>query len=296
MERLVQYFEHIPSAHRSLILVGGIAFFWLLESIVPLIRFDYHKPKHAGINIFFTFTTILVNFSLAFILVKTSDWAVANHVGLLQWVVMPLWAQAVVGLLLLDLGGAWLAHWTEHHVKWMWQFHVVHHSDQYVDTTTANRHHPGESVIRFLFTTAAVLVVGAPMWLVFLYQALSVILSQFNHANIELPRWADRAVNWLLVTPNMHHVHHHYVLPYSNTNYGNIFSVWDRLFQTHAERAGKDLIYGVDTHPDAHEHSHIGGILKVPFQPYRQPVGEPHAQPGNYVRQTGALSGMEHSK
>ena len=274
MERLVDYFAHIPSAHRSLILVGGIAFFWLLESLVPLVRFDYHKPRHAGINLFFTFTTILVNFSLAFVLVRTSDWAVARHIGLLQWLTLPVWAQAVVGLLLLDLIGAWLAHWTEHQVKWMWQFHSVHHSDQYVDTTTANRHHPGESVIRFLFTTLAVLVVGAPMWLVFMYQALSVLLSQFNHANIELPRWADRALNWLLVTPNMHHVHHHYVLPYSNTNYGNIFSIWDRLFRTYTVRQGKDLIYGLDTHPHLREHSHIGGILKVPFQPYRPPVGE----------------------
>lgn len=274
MERIVDYFAHIPSSHRSLILVGGIAFFWLLESVVPLMRFDYRKTRHAGINLFFTFTTILVNFALAFILVKTSDWAVSSHVGLLQWIVLPVWAQAIAGLLLLDLIGAWLAHWTEHHVKWMWQFHSVHHSDRYVDTTTANRHHPGESVIRFLFTTAAVLVVGAPMWLVFMYQAFSVLLSQFNHANIELPRWADRAINWLVVTPNMHHVHHHYVLPYSNTNYGNIFSIWDRLFSTYAVRKGKDLIYGLDTHPDPHEHSHVGGILKVPFQPYRAPVGE----------------------
>ena len=274
MERIVSYFEHIPSAHRSLLLVGGIAFFWLLESIVPLIRFDYTKTRHAGINFFFTLTTIVVNFGLAFLLVNTSDWAVASHVGLLQWVAMPLWAQAIAGLLLLDLGGAWFAHWTEHHIKWMWQFHSVHHSDQHVDTTTANRHHPGESVIRFVFTTLTVLLMGAPMWLVFMYQAFSVLLSQFNHANIELPRWADRAVGWLVVTPNMHHVHHHYVLPYSNTNYGNIFSIWDRLFSTHTERAGKDLIYGLDTHPDAHEHSHIGGILKVPFQTYRAPVGE----------------------
>lgn len=278
MERIVDYFAHIPSAHRSMILVGGIAFFWLLESIVPLVRFDYRKTRHAGINLFFTFTTILVNFTLAFILVKTSDWAVSSHVGLLQWITLPVWAQAITGLLLLDLIGAWLAHWTEHHVKWMWQFHSVHHSDQYVDTTTANRHHPGESVIRFLFTTLAVLAIGAPMWLVFMYQAFSVLLSQFNHANIELPRWADRAINWLVVTPNMHHVHHHYVLPYSNTNYGNIFSIWDRLFSTYAVRKGKDLIYGLDTHPDPHEHSHVGGILKVPFQPYRAPVGENQVQ------------------
>ncbi|CCH00072.1 fatty acid hydroxylase [Fibrella aestuarina BUZ 2] len=274
MERIVSYFEHIPSAHRSLILVGGIAFFWLIESVVPLFRFDYHKSRHAGVNLFFTLTTIIVNFALAFVLVKTSDWVVTNHSGVLSWVSLPLWAEAVIGLLLLDLIGAWLAHWTEHHVKWMWQFHAVHHSDQYVDTTTANRHHPGESVIRFVFTTLAVIVVGAPMWLVFMYQAFSVLLSQFNHANIELPRWADRAIGWLMVTPNMHHVHHHYVLPYSNTNYGNIFSIWDRLFNTHAERAGKDLVYGLDTHPDTHEHSHIGGILKTPFQAYRPPVGE----------------------
>jgi sterol desaturase/sphingolipid hydroxylase (fatty acid hydroxylase superfamily) len=274
MEHIVDYFAHIPSSHRSLILVGGICFFWLIESIVPLVRFDYQKTRHAGINFFFTFTTILVNFSLAFILVKTSDWTVANQFGLLQWLSLPIWAQAIVGLLLLDLLGAWLAHWSEHQVKWMWQFHAVHHSDRHVDTTTANRHHPGESVIRFLFTTLAVVITGAPMWLVFMYQAFSVLLSQFNHANIELPRWADRVVNWLLVTPNMHHVHHHYVLPYSNTNYGNIFSVWDRLFSTFAVRQGKDLVYGLDTHPDPTEHSHIVGILKAPFQAYRAPVGE----------------------
>lgn len=279
MERLVQYFETIPSLHRSLILVGGITFFWLLESAVPLFRFGratpgYRKTRHAGINFFFTLTTIVVNFGLAFLLVSSSQWVVSEGFGVLQWAKLPLWATVIVGLLLLDLLGAWLAHWTEHHVKWMWQFHSVHHSDQHVDTTTANRHHPGESVIRFVFTLMAVVITGAPMWLVFLYQALSVVLSQFNHANIELPRLADRILSLLVVTPNMHHVHHHYVLPLSNTNYGNIFPYWDKLFGTYAEVEGRDLIYGLDTHPDPREHAHIGGILKVPFQKYRAPVGE----------------------
>ena len=276
MERIVDYFTHIPSAHRSAILIGGILFFWLAEGVMPLFRFDYSKARHAGLNLFFTFTTIVVNVCLAAILLKTSDWTVVNHVGLLAWLgaaagELPLWLKAVVGLLLLDLIGAWLAHWTEHKVRWMWKFHLIHHTDTYVDTTTANRHHPGESVIRFAFTTLAVLVVGAPMWLVFLYQSLSVVLSQFNHANINLPRWADRAVNWLIVTPNMHHVHHHHTQPLTDTNYGNIFSLWDRLFGTYAEVAGRDLVYGVDTHPEPHEHSRMGNLLKIPFQPYRQP-------------------------
>lgn len=72
----------------------------------------------------------------------------------------------------------------------------------------------------------------------------------------------------------MHHVHHHYVLPLSNTNYGNIFPYWDKFFGTYTEVEGRTLIYGLDTHPDPHEHAHIGGILKTPFQKYRAPIGE----------------------
>ena len=274
MEQIVRYFEHIPSAHRSLILVGGITVFWLIESAVPLFQFTYRKVRHAGINIFFTLTTIVVNFALAFILFQTSDWAVRHQVGLLQWIALPLWAEVLIGLLALDLVGAWLAHWTQHKVKVLWRFHLIHHTDTFVDTTTANRHHPGESVIRFAFTTLAVLLTGAPMWLVFMYQALSVLLSQFNHANIELPRWADRILGLFIVTPNMHHVHHHYVLPVTNTNYGNIFPYWNWLFGTHHAMAGRDLQYGIDTHPNSREHTHIGNLLKIPFQPYRPPVGE----------------------
>lgn len=285
MGHFVDYFEHISSLHRSLILVGGITFFWLVESAVPLFRFDritsgYSKMKHAGVNIFFTLTTILVNFCLAFLLVGTSDWVVEHQIGLLPWLVgmgvpMPIWVEAIAGLLLLDLIGAWLAHWTEHKVRFLWRFHLVHHTDAYVDTTTANRHHPGESVIRFTFTTLAVFVTGAPMWLIFLYQALSVLLSQFNHANIELPAWADRLLGLLIVTPNMHHVHHHYVLPVTNTNYGNIFPYWDRLFGTYHQMPGAAIRYGIDTHTERHEHTHLSHLLRIPFQKYRPPVGEP---------------------
>ncbi|TDB61858.1 sterol desaturase family protein [Arundinibacter roseus] len=274
MERLITYFETIPSSHRSAILVGGITLFWLIESAAPLFRFRYNKWKHAGLNIFFTLTTIIINFAMAFILVKASDWAVQNSFGILEWLpTLPLWAFALTGLLLLDLIGAWFVHWTEHKVKWMWRFHLIHHSDTQVDTTTANRHHPGESVFRFVFTTAAVVLVGAPMWMVFLYQALSVALSQFNHANIELPKSVDSILSWFLVTPNMHHVHHHYVQPYTDTNYGNIFSIWDRLFGTFAQHEGHKLVYGIDTHLEAEENTNLGNLLKIPFQAYRPPVG-----------------------
>jgi sterol desaturase/sphingolipid hydroxylase (fatty acid hydroxylase superfamily) len=81
-----------------------------------------------------------------------------------------------------------LPHFVEHKTKFLWRFHLIHHTDTWVDTTSANRHHPGESIIRFTFTTLGVLIVGSPMWMIFLYQTLSVIATQFNHANIALPK------------------------------------------------------------------------------------------------------------
>lgn len=274
MESIVQYFSHIPSSHRSAILLGGLTLFMLLESGLPYYRERYSKFRHLGINLFFTFTTVLVNFVMAFILLKTSDWAVASHFGVLQWLpAMPLWLYMLLGLLLLDFVGAYLAHWMEHRVKWMWKFHLVHHTDPNVDATTANRHHPGESVIRFVFTTAAALLAGAPVYLIMLYQSASVALSQFNHANIRLPRWFDRLAGLVFVTPGMHRVHHHYVLPYTDTNYGNIFSFWDRLFGTYSTLENDKIRFGIDTHEANEEKNNIFFMLKIPFQPYRMPVG-----------------------
>ncbi|MEJ1222912.1 sterol desaturase family protein [Sediminicola sp. 1XM1-17] len=267
MESIISYFETIPSSHRSIILVSGIAFFWLLEYAVPLFRFDYKKFKHGGLNIFFTLTTIIVNFALAFVLLKTSDWTVANNFGILHWLDgMPLWGKILLGVMLLDFIGAWFAHWVQHKIKVLWGFHLIHHTDQEVDATTANRHHPGESVIRFLFTCFGVLLVGAPIGIIMLYQSLSVVFSQFNHANITLPKKVDDLLSYIIVSPDMHKVHHHYVLPYTDSNYGNIFSIWDRLLGTFTKLSKEDLVYGVDTHPNAEHNNHIGKLLGIPFK------------------------------
>lgn len=270
MNEIIDYFSTIPSLHRALILVGGITIFWMIENAFPLFKFEYKKWNHAGINIFFTLTTIVVNFVLAFILLLSADFAIEKKFGLLQWLPeIPLWLFTLIGLLLLDLIGAYLAHLVQHKTKWMWRFHLIHHTDTWIDTTSANRHHPGESVIRFVFTTSGVLIIGAPMWLVFLYQSLSVVFSQFNHANISLPKKIDRFLSYVIVSPDMHKVHHHYVLPYTDSNYGNIFSVWDRIFGTFSILEREQIVYGVDTHMKPEEHNDIRNLLKIPFQKSR---------------------------
>jgi len=274
MENLVNFFDNIPTEFRAGILIGGIVLFWVLEGTLPLFKFQYKKVRHAGLNLFFTLTTAIIGFGLAGVLLSASDYVTTKQFGLLHLVSVPLWAQLVIGMLLLDLIGAYLVHWTEHKVKWMWKFHLVHHSDTTVDVTTGLRHHPGETVFRIGFTILAVIIVGAPMWIIMFYQSMSVLFAHLTHANINVPKSVDRALSWVFITPLMHKVHHHYTQPLTDTNYGNIFSFWDRLFGTFAQvEDTKELKYGIDTHMDAAENDKMGNLLKIPFQPYRPPVG-----------------------
>lgn len=273
VESIINYFQTIPSLHRSIILVGGITLFWFLEGILPLFKFTYKKWQHAIPNFVFTLTTVLINFSLAFLLLETADWVRDNNFGIINWLPeMPLWAYVLIGVLLLDFFGAYLAHFVEHKVKPLWMIHLVHHTDHNVDTTTANRHHPIESMIRFGFTLFGVFIVGTPIAIVFLYQSLSLIATQFTHANIRLPKKVDKLISYVLVSPDMHKVHHHYVLPYTDSNYGNIFSVWDRLFGTFMSLDREKIIYGVDTFPDEAKNSNVKDLMLQPFHKYRKPT------------------------
>jgi sterol desaturase/sphingolipid hydroxylase (fatty acid hydroxylase superfamily) len=273
LESLLNYFETIPSQHRAIIVIGGLTFFWLLEGGLPLFKFKYNKWRHAVPNIFFTITTIIINFALAFLLLKSADYVMANDIGILNWLPqLPIWLYIVIGILLMDFLGAYLPHFIEHKVKPLWMIHLVHHTDHKVDTTTANRHHPLESVIRYSFTLIGVFIIGAPIGIVLLYQSMSLIATQFSHANIKLPRKIDHALSYVLVSPDMHKVHHHYVLPYTDSNYGNIFSIWDRLLGTYMELDRDKLVYGVDVFPDEVENGNVWSLLKQPFQKYQKPT------------------------
>ena len=273
METIINYFETIPSSHRSIILVGGLAFFWILESGVPLFKFRYRKWQHAIPNLFFTLTTVIINFSLAWLLLGTADWVVVNNFGILNWIPeIPLWLYALLGVLLLDFFGAYLAHYVEHKVKPLWMVHLVHHTDHKVDTTTANRHHPIESVIRFTFTLFGVFVVGTPIALVFLYQSMSLVFTQFTHANIKMSKGFDKVLSYVIVSPDMHKTHHHYRLPYTDSNYGNIFSIWDRILGTFKSLNPSKIIYGVDTFFNEKDNESIKNLLLRPFEKSKPPT------------------------
>jgi sterol desaturase/sphingolipid hydroxylase (fatty acid hydroxylase superfamily) len=240
---------------------------------LPLFRFSYNKWRHAFPNLFFTLTTIIINFMLAFLLLSTADWVSVNDFGVLNWLPdIPFWLYIFLGVLLMDFVGAYLPHFTEHKVPPLWMVHLVHHSDHKVDTTTANRHHPLESVIRYVFTLAGVFIIGAPIGIVMLYQSISLVATQFSHANIKLPKKLDYVLSFIFISPDMHKIHHHYQLPYTDANYGNIFSIWDRLLGTYMYMEREHIVYGVDTFPNEAENNNLMQLLRQPFQGFRKPT------------------------
>jgi len=274
MQELLEFFTSISDEARGAFLVGGLIFFLLLESGIPLFKMNYSKFKHAGINITFTMITLIVNLIGAMGILAAVKYNETHSTGLLNLAQLPLWLYVLGGLALMDLIGAWLIHWIEHKIEWLWKFHLIHHTDPNVDATSGLRHHPGENILRLLFTTLAVFITGASFGLVMMYQTISAFFAHFSHANIKMPLAVDKLFSYFFVTPHFHKVHHHYVQPHTDSNYGNIFSVWDHVFRTvtHVETMD-DLVYGIDTHLKPEEHSSIKNLLMIPFQSYRPPVG-----------------------
>lgn len=264
MERFMAYWSTISTADRVIILMGGMIFFWLLEGYYPLKRFRFNRWKHAGVNLVFLGTTLVLNLIFGIFTIKICDLVVAKQFGLLHWIQLPLWSEILIGLMMMDLFGQYLPHWLMHKVKFMWKFHMVHHSDTKVDVTTGTRHHPGEWVFREASTIIGILLIGTPVALYFLYRGCAALFTHFNHANIRMPVWIDKPISWIFVSPNMHKAHHHYQRPLTDTNYSNIFSLWDRLFGTFAYVDPRELKYGLDVLEDSSDED-LGYQLKIPF-------------------------------
>jgi sterol desaturase/sphingolipid hydroxylase (fatty acid hydroxylase superfamily) len=192
--------------------------------------------------------------------------------GFLNVVALPGWAAFAVGLVLLDLA-IYFQHVMFHAVPTLWRLHRVHHADQDFDVTTGTRFHPIEILISVVIKCAAVAAVGAPALAVLAFEILLNATAMFNHANASLPRALDRWVRWLVVTPDMHRVHHSVLYDETSSNFGFNLPWWDRLFGTYrAEpRLGHDaMTVGVD----AFRSSEDLRLDRLLIQPFRNTPGQ----------------------
>ena len=159
----------------------------------------------------------------------------ANGWGLLNVWHVPQWMALLLSLVILDLV-IYLQHVMFHAVPLLWRFHRMHHADLEFDVTTGTRFHPIEIILSAAIKLAAVLLIGAPALAVLIFEILLNATAMFNHANVQLPRRVDAILRWIVVTPDMHRVHHSVVICETNSNYGFNLPWWDRLFGTYRDQ------------------------------------------------------------
>ncbi|SES64863.1 sterol desaturase family protein [Oceanicella actignis] len=173
------------------------------------------------------------------------------------------WLEALICIAALDFA-IWFQHLLSHKIPILWRVHRVHHADRDVDVTTAIRFHPIEIALSMLFKIGLVYALGAPALAVILFEILLNGCAMFNHANISLPARIEAALRWLLVTPDMHRIHHSVRREETDSNYGFNLSWWDRLFGTYRARARGALRLGL---PDwqTRDPARLGWTLLFPF-------------------------------
>ena len=287
-QEIIQHFQTLEERpmERMAFLVGGLLLFWIFEGAIPLIQPKYKKNKlrHAAVNFGFTVIHLIIHTFLAILIVMLSDWCKSEAFGIVYWTNAGVGATILISLLLLDFFGGWLVHYTQHKLVQLWRFHVVHHTDNNVDVTTGLRHHPVESVLRGVFFFIAIFISGAPMYAVMIFQTAAVLFTAFTHANISLPKWIDKAIGFVFVSPNMHKVHHHWQQPYTDSNYGLIFSTWDRAFGTYRDLDTSKIRYGLDRYYPNEEDENFMLLMKKPFRKMDAPETTPKEKRESFTR------------
>ena len=264
MEDFLNFFEQLATWQRFLWVVACLSLNWIIELVIPLFNFKYIKWRHAGVNFVFLTTTLLINALFGLATVGIFSWMSTNEIGLLYQVDLPIWVELLIAILIFELVAQYFVHFLLHRVKWMWKLHMVHHSDTAVDVTTGTRHHPADFFLRELFALGAVLITGAPLSFYVFYRICTVFFTYGTHANIKVPIWLDKPLSWVFITPNVHKFHHHYERPWTDTNFGNIFSIWDRLFGTFVYNDPQKIHYGLDVLDDATSED-VKYQFKLPF-------------------------------
>lgn len=261
--------EH-ETAIRLGIFLGLFALFAALEAWAP--RRSRSQPRSArwitnwGMTVLNTLALRALAFGLPLLAVGAAMDATANGWGLLNRVDWPAWLEIAGAVLFFDFA-IWAQHLITHKVPILWRLHRVHHADRDIDVTTAIRFHPVEILLSMLLKIGLVYLIGPAALAIILFEIILNGTAMFNHANLALPLWLDRPLRVVLVTPDMHRVHHSTLRSEHDSNYGFSLSIWDRLFGTYIAQPGVGhdaMEIGLEWRDD--RPSRLGWSLLLPFR------------------------------
>ncbi len=254
---------------RLSVFLGLFAAMALWEVIAPKRVLIRPRGERWVTNILMTaINTAMVRFTVPVLATGSAFMAAEKGWGLLNLVSLPTWVDIAVAVIVLDLL-IYFQHMVFHRVPVLWRLHRVHHTDLDFDVTTAVRFHPIEIFLSLLIKSAAVIALGAPAEAVVLFEILLNGTAMFNHGNVRLPKVLDILIRLLIVTPDMHRVHHSVIPSETDSNFGFNLSIWDRLFSTYRDQpaAGhQDMVIGLKEFREPVD-------LSLPFlliQPFRK--------------------------
>ncbi len=248
---------------------GGILLLLLLEKAIPYRKPSVSKAGRWGINLSLAASNSLFLFALFGTgMAATLAYGANYERGLLYAAALPGWAKILIGVLILDfLLYVW--HVVNHRVPFFWRFHRVHHSDLNMDVSTAARFHAGELAMSSLIRMAVILLIGVGWREILIFDCLVMVCTQFHHSSLKVPAGFEKVFWLLFVPPSMHRIHHSVIIRERNSNYGAIFSLWDRLcgtLLTHVDQGG--IRIGVGAYPRQAELS----LYCLMIMPFTRPV------------------------
>jgi len=238
--------------------------FWL-EGIFPLFQERKERFRHALPNLGMgALNGLVISLAFAGITLKAIEVAEYHSWGLLRQFQGASWFEGAIAFVLFDFWMyAW--HWANHRIPFLWRFHRMHHSDLAVDSTSALRFHMGEIVLSSLLRLIVVPLIGMQFVHLLIYEVCLQPIIIFHHSNVALPERIDRVFRAVIVTPNMHRVHHSQIRDETDSNYSSIFSFWDRLIRSFRQREDtRTLVYGLP-YLQEKEWQAFWGMLKTPF-------------------------------
>ena len=265
--------ETFVQAHEASIRLGfflGIfAVMALWEVLAPRRALTVSKAVRWANNLgLVAFNTILLRLLFPAAAVGMAAFASDQGWGLLNHFQIPAWIAIPAAVIAMDFV-IWLQHVMVHAVPVLWRLHRVHHADLDYDLTTGARFHPIEIILSMLIKFATIMVLGPPVVAVILFEVILNGMAMFNHGNVRLPPALDRVLRWLIVTPDMHRVHHSVEDDEANSNFGFNLSWWDRLFGTYRDqpRGGHEgMTIGIHGYRQPREVSWLPGLLALPFR------------------------------
>ncbi len=263
MENLIKSIEQgIP-----IIIIVALTLFMSLEAIIPFISPSEYRKKQRWHNIGNLALIFVFNAALSGVVTYSITTASKNEFGLLYHLPLPFFMTLVLGVMLSDLNG-YLAHRLYHVIPLFWRFHRVHHSDIELDASSALRMHPFEFIFQAATQATVLPLLGVSNTAFVIYIAFSLPLFIINHANIKFPVWYEKYVSLIFITPEWHRVHHSSYQPETDSNFADVFTIWDRLFFTHKSKKSTEIKYGLETLRNKSDQT-FWGMLITPFRPVK---------------------------